>query len=79
MSITPIFDATLADAPVNIWQASNIFPRPDYASLWARLGLPQEGWASATRTAKLLGQPDYTDWSQINDPRWTAKVTGAVA
>jgi hypothetical protein len=28
MSITPIFDATLADAPVNIWQASDIFPRP---------------------------------------------------
>lgn len=28
MSLTPIFDATLADAPRNIWQASNIFPQP---------------------------------------------------
>lgn len=28
MSSTPIFDAALADAPRNIWQASNIFPQP---------------------------------------------------
>jgi len=28
MSSTPIFDATLADAPVNIWQASSVFPIP---------------------------------------------------
>jgi hypothetical protein len=30
VSLTPIFDATLADAPRNIWQASNIFPYPPF-------------------------------------------------
>lgn len=28
MSLTPIFDATLADHPTNIWEASSIFPQP---------------------------------------------------
>lgn len=32
MSLTPIFDATLADAPRKIWQASDIFPQPTIIS-----------------------------------------------
>lgn len=52
MSLNPIFDATLADAPVNIWQASTIFPRPIEPSLEQSL----------TR----IGHPDFRDWSFIN-------------
>ena len=32
MSSTPIFDAVLADAPQNIWQASYVFPQPTVES-----------------------------------------------
>lgn len=63
MSITPIFDAALADAPVNIWQASTIFPQPNiiteralcaaeptYAYVW-----PQTHPANTT----------FTDWNAV--------------
>lgn len=43
MSLTPIFDATLADAPQNIWEASPIFPRPTKAFTFERPDLI--GWA----------------------------------
>lgn len=64
MSTTPVFDATLADAPVNIWQASAIFPRPGEPSLHS-----PENW-----TPPL--QPDFTDWRAIAGKKsdWTLKA-----
>lgn len=61
MSSTPIFDATLADAPRNIWQASPIFPRPPAKETLEdslrRIGHP--------RFATPPLQPEFTDWSAI--------------
>lgn len=72
MTDCPIFDATLADAPVNIWQASNIFPQPIEQSpeIVEMLGL--------TEYAKQFPalQPAFTDWAAVTDPRYYAKVTG---
>lgn len=50
MSLTPIFDATLADAPRNIWQASHIFPQP------IRFEIPWDSFA-ATRAALAVQAP----------------------
>lgn len=63
MSLTPIFDATLADAPRNIWQASNIFPRPDFAALWADLLPEAPEWAVADSRLKAKVTGRFPDWS----------------
>ena len=39
MSLTPIFDAVLADADCDIWLAGNIFPRPTLVADWVREAL----------------------------------------
>lgn len=70
MSITPIFDATLADAPVNIWEASNIFPRPAGAPESLQQALIRIGHTTVPPL-----QPDYRDWKWINIPL----TKGAVA
>lgn len=86
MSLTPIFDATLADAPVNIWQASNIFPKPEIIT---RVNDAIEKLAKATKpstpTITFWPQTDYKDWSHIHGyPRFAipfdaTKITGNVA
>lgn len=60
MSLTPIFDAVLADAPVNIWEASAIFPRP-VSKVFTFERPDLIGWADSL----LPLQPDYTDWTVI--------------
>lgn len=65
MSTTPIFDATLADAPTNIWQASNVFPQPVVAETLreslVRIGHPRFAKGGYTGLST-----DYTDWTAIN-------------
>lgn len=45
MSITPVFDAVLADSDPDIYLAGNIFPWPvrkDFAETWRNIGCPGE-------------------------------------
>lgn len=59
MSLTPIFDATLADAPRNIWEASGIFPQPISAIEEVRT-LLSGSWPPPL-------QPAFTDWTAIKN------------
>lgn len=70
MSLTPIWDATLADAPRNIWEASAIFLRP---TVIAEKAICDAEWTYITVPPL---QPTFTDWTAITDPRHYAKVTG---
>ena len=67
MSLTPIFDAALADAPVGLWLVSDIFPWPDYASLWERLHVDPKDWVEASRTTNLLLATDPANLSFLGD------------
>lgn len=46
MSLTPIFDAVLADSEPDIFLAGNIFPRPGLVADWVReyLGIEATPW-----------------------------------
>lgn len=67
MSLTPIFDAVLADSDPDIFLAGSVFPRPvskDFAETWRDIGCPA-AWTPAV-------VPDFTDWSAIRQPIWAA-------
>lgn len=78
MSSTPIFDATLADAPADIFLASPIFPNPvtdSFTAALIRLGHPavKQEFGPAPHWATLAQQPV---WAVPEDPRFRAKVSG---
>ena len=67
MSLTPIFDAVLADSEPDIFLASPVFPRPQFA----RGGLVPNPYDD--RLDSIL----YSFYSfAAMDPRYRAKVTG---
>ena len=70
MSLTPIFDAVLADSDPDIFLAGNVFPRPavSYGDwLWAKA----QKFAEDPRwKAQVRGE--FTDWSAIRQPVWAA-------
>lgn len=88
MSITPIWDATLADAPVNIWQAANIFPQPTIITdralcdveprAYIPTRVPKQLYADPTSWIKEKLDIELTDW-QRRTPRYKAKVLGEFA
>jgi hypothetical protein len=76
MTDCPVFDAVLADAPRNIWEASSIFPRYNPESLQqalVRIGhyrtlIAEKALCDAETTYITVPplQPDFTDWEHIN-------------
>jgi hypothetical protein len=67
MSITPVFDQTVAASDADLWKASPIFPQP--ATHWSfaadRIGIPAkriEGW----------GEPNWitTTLTVKVEPKW---------
>lgn len=66
MSITPVFDQTIAASEPDLWRASKIFPQFPLAQQVADgLGVPL--------MPGLV--PDSPEWAVL-DPRFYAKVTG---
>lgn len=69
MSLTPVFDATLADSAPDIWQASHIFPWPKPEPHISFIKEPhisfikEKGrWLSEADTARLLNMFRWS-WS----------------
>jgi hypothetical protein len=76
VSSTPIFDSLLEQYP-GIWQASNIFPRTDFAKTWRTITGPE----NIAEWVRVHLNIEPTPWQERvmahYDPRFKAKVLGS--
>jgi hypothetical protein len=72
MSLTPIFDAVLADSEPDIFLAGDIFPRPGLAADWVRefLGIEVTPWQ------RILMERTPANWWPRTKGIWAAGGAG---
>lgn len=65
MSLTPVFDAVVADSEPDLFLASEIFPRPGLTAEWVRnfLGWEVAPWQKGFLESRLTVRPFTVPWA----------------